>query len=319
MADTTVIAGTDPLAGMTIGGMGQTAAHAKPARRDILLWAVAVIAGFALYDIWGAWAEVGDKSGFAHGTGWTLTVIVEVFGVCALCAWLAPAGPRSRRFAMWSAVIVFVLSLAGQASSHLTARTQIPPAAVVVFVSVLPVIVLALIAVLVHLRHLDRADTAEAVAVTAAAQELAALRAGLLAQREASQVGLDALRIELETVQAERDIAQRELAETLTRAETLTQKLDALKAKKGGPKPSRGTRGIAHADDLTIEFRALELLRDNPELRAPRKGAELGRRLEASAATGNRLHRRLIVNGQLVQPLTDRFADRSLDQSGERS
>lgn len=82
-----------PGEGNTMDGMPNPPAHAKPARRDILLWAVAVIAGFALYDIWGAWAEVGDKSGFAHGTGWTLTVIVEVFGVCALCAWLAPAGP----------------------------------------------------------------------------------------------------------------------------------------------------------------------------------------------------------------------------------
>ena len=46
-------------------------------------------------------------------------MIVEAFGICALVAWLADApGPRSRRFAMWSAVIVFALSLVGQVSSH---------------------------------------------------------------------------------------------------------------------------------------------------------------------------------------------------------
>ena len=87
-------------------------AHAKPARRDHLLWFVGVIAAFALYDVWGSWTEVGNKSGFSHGTGWTLTVVVEAFAVCALIAWLADApGPRSRRFAKWSALIVFALEM----------------------------------------------------------------------------------------------------------------------------------------------------------------------------------------------------------------
>jgi len=274
MADTTVIAGTDPLAGMTIGGMGQTAAHAKPARRDILLWAVAVIAGFALYDIWGAWAEVGDKSGFAHGTGWTLTVIVEVFGVCALCAWLAPAGPRSRRFAMWSAVIVFVLSLAGQASSHLTARTQIPPAAVVVFVSVLPVIVLALIAVLVHLRHLDRAAAAEAVAVTAAAQELTALRADLLAQREA-----------LSAAQSERDAAQRDAAEAAAEAAVTERRLAAALAASAAAKRARKTpqKQTAKAPstkvprDVDVQAQALAIIAAEPGIMGKDLGPRVGR------------------------------------------
>ena len=158
--------------------MPTTPAHAKPASRDRLLWIVAAIAAFALYDVWGAWTDVGNKSGFAHGTGWTLTVIVEAFGVCALVAWLADApGPRSRRFAMWSAMIVFALSLVGQASSHLTARSQVPPAVVVVLVSVLPVIMLALGAVLIHLRIKDRAEAGEA-----------ARKATLTAERIAAEV-----------------------------------------------------------------------------------------------------------------------------------
>ena len=52
--------------------MGTAPAHARPARRDHL-WVLAVIAGFALFDVWESWTQVGNKSGFAHGTGWTLS------------------------------------------------------------------------------------------------------------------------------------------------------------------------------------------------------------------------------------------------------
>ena len=274
-----------PGEGNTMDGMPNPPAHAKPARRDILLWAVAVIAGFALYDIWGAWAEVGDKSGFAHGTGWTLTVIVEVFGVCALCAWLAPAGPRSRLFAMWSAMIVFVLSLAGQASSHLTARTQIPPAAVVVFVSVLPVIVLALIAVLVHLRHLDRAEAAEAVAMTAAARELAELRA----QLETAQTAQEAA----ETRAGEAESARDDAAQ---KAETLARKLAAQTAKRArtdradAPRSQRaGTRATEVPDDVSARAEALAILAAEPGI----SGAQLGLRVGMSKRWGQDFKRDL--------------------------
>ena len=81
---------------------------------------------FALYDMWGAWTKLGNKSGFAHGTGWTLTVIVEAYWGYALFAWLAAPGRRSRRFAMWSAFGVFVLSLIGQGASHLAAHASHP-------------------------------------------------------------------------------------------------------------------------------------------------------------------------------------------------
>ena len=84
-------------------------AQAKPARRDHL-WVLAVIAAFALFDVWESWTQVGNKSGFAHGTGWTLTVIVEAYACYALYAWFNAPGSRSRRFAMWSAAGVLVLS-----------------------------------------------------------------------------------------------------------------------------------------------------------------------------------------------------------------
>ena len=80
-----------------------TERHAAKTGRDHL-WVLAVIAFFALFDVWGGWTAIGNKSGFAHGTGWTLTVIVEAYWAYALYAWLAAApGPRSRKFAKWSA------------------------------------------------------------------------------------------------------------------------------------------------------------------------------------------------------------------------
>jgi hypothetical protein len=257
--------------GMTMTDMTTAPAHAKPARRDGLLWVVAVIAVFALADIWGSWTEVGDKSGFTHGTGWTLTVIVEVYGGCALYAWLAGApGPRSRRFAMWSAVIVFVLSLVGQSSSHLTARSQVPPAAVVVFVSILPVIVLALIAVLIHLRHLDRVEAVEVTAATAAAQELASLRADLEAQREA-----------FSAAQSELAEAQQRAAESQAKADALTRKLAASAGTKRGRKPpaKRGPAGPATKvpRNVDVQAEALLILTAEPDITGEELGARVGR------------------------------------------
>jgi len=266
-------------------------AHAKPARRDHLLWVVAVIAAFALYDIWGSWTEVGNKSGFAHGTGWTLTVIVEVYGGCALFAWLAsPPGPRSRRFAMWSAVIVFALSLIGQSSAHLTARSQIPPAAVVVFVSVLPVIMLALIAFLVHLRHLDRAAAAETerqaaetaertAAETAEGAEIAALREALEAQREAAAAARN-----------ERDAALAEGAEATAKAEVTARKLAAAQAaaaaarrtRKAPQKKGAGGAATRVPRDVDVQAEALAIIAAEPDI----KGKELGPRVGRSERWG---------------------------------
>lgn len=200
-------------------------------RRDHL-WVLAVIAAFALYDVWGGWTQIGDKSGFAHGTGWTLTVIVEVYWGYALYAWLAAApGPRSRRFAMWSAAGVFILSLAGQASAHLAAH-KIPPPAVVVFVSTLPVIVLALIAILIHLRHADRTEAAEVEQEAAGQTELAAARAKLGEAQEAARA-----------MRADLDASRAETAEAVARAETLARKLAGRGKPKSTRKPPRKPAG----------------------------------------------------------------------------
>lgn len=305
-------------------GMSTTPAHAKPARRD-LLWALVAILACGLLEVWASWLQIGAVSGFpklgAMTTGWILPVTTEFYWIAALQAWLVdPAGPRSRTFAMWSAAGVFALSLAGQESDHLLAAAgdTAPPAAVVGFVTALPLIAVALIAILIHLRQKDREDAAEVVRQDARERERVAAEVAATDERAMLRAALDALTGELEAAQADRETAQRELAEALTRAEKLAAKLAALSAKKDDPKPRKGAGGTAHAGDLTTEFRAFELLRDNPELRAPRMGAELGRKLGASEATGRRLHGRLIVNGELVQPLTEPLTERSPDQSGER-
>lgn len=303
---------------MSMDDVTQTPAHAKPARRDHL-WVLVVIAGFALYDVWEAWTQVGNKSGFAHGTGWTLTVIVEAFAGYVLWGWFNAPGVRSRRFAMWSAFGMLALSLAGQASSHLTHGDRMPPPLVVVFVSVLPVITLALAAILVHLRRLDRAD--------AEAAEQARAEAGVSAQRASAEAGriahlegeLGALTERLSASESAHADAEKRAAEALTRAETAEQRLAAKSAQAKRAKSAQDSKKNAHDEDLTLEFRALDELQKDPSLRAPRMGGELARRIGASPATGRRLHAKLTAQHPSPESLTERSADPSDERSGERS
>ena len=231
MNDTPVIQHESPVPGVTMAGMPQTPAHAKRSARRDHLWVLAVIAGFALFDVWESWTQVGNKSGFAHGTGWTLTVIVEAYAGYALFAWFGAPGVRSRRFAMWSAFAVLALSLVGQGSSSVAAHAM-PPTWLAVFVKDLPVVVLALIALLIHVRRLDREDAAEAVrreneAACAAAEEAAAAddRATLRADLEAAHAALEA-------AERARDVAQQEAAQATAKADAAARKLAAQKPKR---------------------------------------------------------------------------------------
>lgn len=137
--------------------MTQTPAHAKRVPRRDHSWVLAVIAACCLIKVWPSWVGIGAEAGFPKigrmATDWTLAVVIEAYWAYAVYAWLAAVGRRSRRFAMWSAAGVFVLSVVGQSAAPVMAAT-----AVKVFANALPVIVLALIAILVHLRHLDRAE-----------------------------------------------------------------------------------------------------------------------------------------------------------------
>jgi hypothetical protein len=271
--------------GESMTGMPITPAHAKPVSRRDHLWVLAIVAAFALYDVWGSWTEIGNKSGFAHGTGWTLTVIVEVYWGYALYAWLAAApGPRSRRFAMWSAAAVFVLSLIGQGVSHLAAH-RMPPSMVVVFVSVLPVIVLALLAILVHLRHLDRAEAAEVVEAAARIAGRAAMEAAEADERAALRAELESLREDVRAAETARNEAAQEAANATAKAETLARKLASIpgpgRTRSGRAKnPATGGRksaGTQVPGDVDAQAEALAIIAREPEISGARLGARVGK------------------------------------------
>jgi hypothetical protein len=282
--------------GATMDDMPQSPAHAKPATRRDHLWVLAIIAGFALFDVWGAWAQVGDKSGYkvGHtGTGWTLTIVVEAAAGYFLFAWFSAPGRRSRRFAMWSAFATLGLSLIGQGASTLAAYAQ-PPVWLAVFVKDLPVLVLALIAVLIHLRRLDREDAAEALRQDAKDTEIAALRAEL-----------DAERVTLAPLRKALAEAQREAGEANAKREIAERKLAAQKANGRRTKPANGSQRKANAPaneqtaaaangaangspetevpkDFDARAQALEIYLGNPKI----SGKELGEAVGLGARWG---------------------------------
>jgi hypothetical protein len=268
---------------VTIMAMPNTPAHAKPSGYDHA-WVLVVVAAFALYDVWESWTQVGNKSGYAHGTGWTLTVIVEVFAAYCLFAWFDAPGRRSRQFAMWSAFAVLGLSLIGQGSSTLAAHAT-PPVWLAVFVKDLPVVVLALIALLVHVRRLDRAG---------AAQHLAAEEAVAADDRAALRAEMEALRAELETAQGSLAAAQDEIAQAAQDRANLARKLDAANrakdranARANTPRNGRANpRAKQEPSDVDARTKALKVLSDEPGI----SGRQLGPRVGMSERWGQ-LHR----------------------------
>jgi|HubBroStandDraft_6_1064221.scaffolds.fasta_scaffold09737_8 hypothetical protein len=283
-------------------------AHAKTARRDHL-WVLVLIAVCALTAVWGSWLQIGDKSGFAPlgplSTGWTPAVIVEAYWGYTLYAWLAGApGRRSKRFAMWSFFAMFTLSLIGQASSHLTAHAA-PPAAVRVFIGVLPVVVVACVAVLIHLRQLDRADAARAEKTAAAAARSAAEAAAADDERTVLRADLDAARAALEPLQADLETTRSELAAATVKTEMLTRKLEALRPRKqprnAGPKktpadPRSKTKADPARDpatevpqDVDAQAEALSILAAEPGI----SGAKLAERVGMSERWGQTFKKNL--------------------------
>jgi hypothetical protein len=284
----------DQTDGATMDAMPTAPAHARPAHRDHL-WVLAIIAAFALFDVWGAWAQVGDKSGFAVGhvgTGWTLTVIVEAAAGYFLFAWFSAPGRRSRRFAMGSAFATLTLSLIGQGASSFAAKAQLPPW-LAVFVKDLPVVVLALIAVLIHMRRLDREDAAEAAEADSAAGEVSALRAELRGLREARAAA-----------EAERDDARRETAAASAKIETLTRKLAAAAPRKRTPQKAARTPAAAPRskpagdpatevpNDVDAQAEALSILAAEPGI----SGAKLAERVGMSERWGQTFKKNLTAS-----------------------
>lgn len=291
----------------------------QPGRRwDHLLPAMLLVVGGGLLEVWASWLTIASVSGFPRvgrmTTGWILPVTTEAYWTVALFAWLViPAGPRSRKFAMWSAAGVFAASLTGQESGHLVAAAGGASNPFVVgLVTALPLTAVALGAILIHLRQQDweEADTEQraqeqaaqrAAELRAEADDRTALRAELATIRDDHATDMSALRETLEAEQTARATAQRDHAEALARAEKAEQKLAAASAQKKRAKGGRNARDA----DLTTELRAIRLLDEEPELKAPRMGAELGRKLGVSEQTGRRLHSRLTAQDRPGEALKD--------------
>jgi hypothetical protein len=307
--------------------MGQHSTTAAP-RRDHL-WVLVIIAACALLEVWASWIAIGSMSGFprlggSHGlpTDWTLAVTTEAYWGYALYSWLAAApGPRSRGFAMWSAIAVFVLSLTGQGAAHLVKPGTEPPAPLVVFVTALPVLVLALIAILVHLRQADREAIETEAHATAEAERLAALERAEADERTALRVEVTALREQLGTALADLGTAQSEAARALAKADRLTAQIAAAGAPAQRRPKALPKRPAAHADKLEQEtnlLRAQMEIQDDPSLAAPRMGGELARRLGLGASTGRRLHGILTESGRLRAEYERSAEPDPVSDSGER-
>jgi hypothetical protein len=241
------------------------AEHAKPPVRRDRLWvlaALSLIVACGLLEVWASWLMIGSVSGFPKlgpmTTGWILPVTTEAYWTVALFAWLAdPSGPRSRRFAMSTAVVVFALSLTGQELSHLLAAAHgRPPAAVVMFVTALPLVAVGLGAILIHLRQLDREEAHEAAEAGARAALLAAAERAEADERTRLRAELGDLKTALKRAEAERDAtraeaetalasARDELGRAVAKTEALARKLAGSESRKpggsAGRKPARKT------------------------------------------------------------------------------
>lgn len=273
--------------------MPPTPAHAKPAPRDYL-WVLAVIAACALIKVSPSWVGIAASAGFPRfgkiPTDWTLAVIMEAYWAYALYAWLAAsAGPRSRRFAMWSAAGVFALSLAGQSAARLVGAK-----AMTAFANGMPVIVLALIAILVHLRQLDRADAARAEEAARRDERARAEEAAAADERTALRAELDTLAGEVEPLREALAAATKQAEEDAQKRAILERKLAAQKPSRARANPARAKSATARAEQMTKDVdartKALSVLAAEPDI----SGAALGPRVGMSKRWGQ-LHRDELV------------------------
>ncbi len=285
--------------------------HAKPPARRDHLWVLFIIAACCLVEVWASWVTIGAMSGFPKlfgkiSTDWTLAVTTEAYWAYALYAWLGAApGPKSRRFAMWSAAVVFCGSLTGQGAAHLVKPGTHPPAALILFVTDLPVIVLASIAILIHYRKADREEAAAVAEAKAAAERKAAIERAENDERAALRTRVGDLEGELSAVREALETAQREVADAVAKAETAARKLAAATARKGAgnsgrkqtrkPVPATGRKSpeatapeTADATaDLDSEALVLKYLSEG------KSASEAGRLAGLSDARGRQIARKL--------------------------
>ena len=290
---------------------GMDCTSAREASRKNHLWVLFAIAFPAAVEVWASWVGVGSRSGFpvirlpfglpAFSTGFSLAVGMEAYWGYALYVWLAAgAGPRSRKFAMQSAIGAFALSLLGQIAYHLMLAEHVAatPVIVVVFVAALPVTLLALVAFLIHLMHADRQDAEDAEERTAEESARTAAAAATADERTALRAELDALRAranwsaraDLATAQVGLETAQNEAAQAAQENEILARKLDAAGRARKRANQSRSGRATARETQMTKDVdartKALSVLAAEPGI----SGAALGPRVGMSKRWGQ-LHK----------------------------
>jgi hypothetical protein len=226
--------------------MASMGTHEQTTARRDHLWVAVIIAACALVEVWATWLGLGSVSGFPKlgrmTTGWILPVTTEAYWGYALWSWLTGTPGRAKRFAMWTAGIMFFLSLLGQESGHLVPAGRPAPAYVVAFVTALPLTALALIAILVHLRQLDREDAAEAEEAVAEADEITALRAALDAEKRARGADVRAAQKELGTEQGARAKAEQEAARATAASADRDRLRAELKAAQAAAETAETTR-----------------------------------------------------------------------------
>lgn len=262
------------------------------------LWVAVVIAACALLEVWATWLGLGSVSGFPKlgrmTTGWVLPVTTEAYWAYALYSWLAGApGTRSRKFAMWTAGIMFALSLLGQESGHLTSPgDRTAPKVVVALVTALPLIALALVAVLVHLRQADREESAAAVrAAEKAARKAAELRAeadertalrGEIAGLRAAHAGdLQAAAEDLAAALAARETAEQEAARLSAAEADRDDAVTAREAAEAAREAAEAARAEAEQQAAKAAAEAARLAR---KLGTPAGGKDAGKGRKTSAA-----------------------------------
>jgi hypothetical protein len=279
--------------------MPKHAIPAAPEERRDHIWVLVIIAACALLEVWASWLGIGAVSGFPKlgrmTTGWILPVTTEAYWGYALYAWLAGSpGPRSRRFAMATAVIMFILSLGGQEAGHLLASAhRAAPWYVVALITPIPLIALGLIAVLVHLRQADREEatqTAHAAAEAArlaeeeriAADERTALRAQLAAERQAHATGMRETQERLAAERTARIEAQQEAALRAGAQADRKEALTALEAEQD----ARHAAETAHAETVRllaeVESKAARLTRKLEAAAGPQATRKAARKSEAA-------------------------------------
>ena len=131
-------------------------------------WPLALIAPAAAVAIWSGWVGLGELCGFGPvhvlpgiaprfviNTAICLPVGMEAYAGFALGVWLRDSGvpDRAKDFARWSAFGALALGVLGQVAFHVLSSLHVEhaPIWVVVFVSCIPVGVLALAVALAHL------------------------------------------------------------------------------------------------------------------------------------------------------------------------